>query len=384
MISQISKDTFRSLVFKNFAERKIPVLLLWITITGMVLIFSLSQTLGKNLKSRITTSGTAGNMIVVDKGADTPMFSSLPADTYDFIITVPHIKKDKTGILATRCLMLASLINGKFTMIRGVDPAYYKLNGNFNLSQGRLPRHKNEIVIGSLLQAKTGKIYRVNDTITFEKQDWKIAGIYEDRLSVMGSGIVTGLKDLQQATNREHLSFITFAVDRQENMETVKSYILKTFDALLIENPEIPGVSVDDEVEYYHHEADAINPMVMFINLINGLYLLAGLMIIHNIACYIFLFPEKYASRLINNDICRGQEAVANALSILLIALASGISGSILAFCTGSISINFMFMTFYLKSEILTMITGTALGALLAMAGAAPAVRKSFKMKRCA
>nr|MBL0716907.1 hypothetical protein [Desulfobacterales bacterium] len=108
MISKTSKDTFGSLVFRNFAERKIPVLLLWITITGLVLIFSLSQTLGKNLKSRITTSGTAGNMIVVDKGADTPMFSSLPADTYDFIITVPHIKKDKTEILATRCLMLAS------------------------------------------------------------------------------------------------------------------------------------------------------------------------------------------------------------------------------------------------------------------------------------
>ena len=138
------------MVFFHIINRKKTVLLLCLCIGCMVVVFSVSQTLGTRLKAKIMNQGAKGNIIIVDEGADTPMFSSLPPETYDFIKTVPHIKKENGELMITSCLLLASLISDHFTMVRGVDPAYYRMYDQFKLTQGRLPGGKNEVIIGDL------------------------------------------------------------------------------------------------------------------------------------------------------------------------------------------------------------------------------------------
>ena len=194
----------------------------------MTVVFAGAQSLGTTLKSKIMRQGSAGNMIVVDAGADTPMFSSLPPETYDFLRTVPHIARNNGAPMVSRCLELASLVYNRFTVVKGVDPIYYHMIDQSRMVAGRLPAAANEIIVGTLLATKVKRDISVGDRIFFEGEQWTVVGMFEDRLTVMGSGIVTRLADIQRATNRTHLSFITLRADAPGKMAAIATYINKT------------------------------------------------------------------------------------------------------------------------------------------------------------
>jgi hypothetical protein len=333
----------------------------------MVVIFSVSMTLGRNLKAKIMNQGTEGNMIVVQEGAYAPMFSALSPETCSFIRTVPHIERDRDGPLVSQCLVMASLISEKFTMVRGVDPVYFKINGTYHIVEGHLPKQRNEIIVGTMLSQKINRDLKIGDAIHFEDRNWKICGIFKDPVSVMGSGIVTRIQDLQDATNRTHISFIELRADSSRHMEAIKKYIEMTYKALLIDTPDVPGVEVYPEVRYFRHQADAIDPLIMFINLVNILYLLAGTLVMNNAGHYIFLPPGMLR---------RNMTRTAMILEVLSITLVGSLLGIIVTYLIGRISINFMFMTFFLKSGIYTVLEGVLLSVLLAIFSTLPVMKK--------
>lgn len=328
-------------MYRLYTQRKLFLAGL-LCIGCMVVVFSTAQTLGTTLKAKIMKQSTEGNMIVVDAGADTPMFSTLPPETYDFVRTVPHIARQDGELMVTRCLQLASLVLGHFTTVRGVDPVCYKMYDQYRLVEGRLPAGKNEVIVGTLLPAKVKKDFNTGDVITFEGKEWRVVGVFEDRLTVMGSGIVARLEDIQHATNREHISFVSLRADSHEHMEAIREYIKKTYDALLVETPEVPGVIVEPEVEYYLHESEAINPLVMFFNLVNVLYLVVGTMIIYNIVDSICLHPRGQSDQLTLGGLSKGMISAMSMVQIAMMALVGGIMATIAAQFIRHISINFI------------------------------------------
>lgn len=364
---------------KHLLSQKKSVLIGIICIGIMVAVFSVSQTLGRTLKSKIINCGTEENIIMLQEGADAPMFSILSPETYKFVKTVPHIHKENGKLIITRCLQLASLVLGHFTMVRGVDPTYYKMYDQYRLIEGRLPANKNEVIIGSLLPTKVKKKFKIGDTITFEGKQWKIVGIFEDKLTVMGSGIVAKLEDLQETTGRDSFSYISLRADAPKNMEIIRQYIKKTYDALLMETPEVPGVIVEPETKYYLNEAEAINPLVMFLNLVNILYLIVGTLIIYNIADSIYPVKKPYPRK--TSGLLRGSKRTITLLcmsEILAIALIGGIFGTIVTLLLRYVSVNFMMMTIYIKVGITTILMGIFLISLLALFSAALPIKRSI------
>jgi hypothetical protein len=325
---------------------------------GMIIVFSTAQTLGTTLKAKIMNQGTEGNIIVVDAGADTPMFSTLPPDTYDFIKTVPHVAKRDGRPMVTRCLQLASLVYEHFTTVRGVDPLYYHMYDQYHLVEGRLPAGRNEIIVGTLLPAKVGKAIATGDVITFEGVQWTVVGSFEDPLTVMGSGIVARLEDIQKATNRDHISFVSLRAESHKDMEAITTYVKKTYDALLMENPDVPGVVVEPEVEYYLHESEAINPLVLFINLINGLYLAVGVLILYNIMDSKMLRFETDSRVASGRGAAKSGVFTTVIVDIFSVTVLGGIVAVVASQFIGKISINFMMMTFYLEIGMGTIVMG--------------------------
>ncbi len=342
----------------------------------MVAVFSAAQTLGGTLKAKIMNQGTQGNMIVVDAGADTPMFSTLPPETYDFVRSVPYIAREDGEPMVTRCLQLASLVLGHFTTVRGVDPVYYKMYDQYTLVEGRLPTGRNEVMIGTLLSAKVNKAFNIGDVITFEGEKWRIVGLFEDRLTVMGSGIVARLKDVQHATNREHVSFVSLRADSPEHMKAIREYIEKTYEALLAETPDVPGVIIEPEVEYYLHESEAINPLVLFFNLVNVLYLVVGTMIMYNIADSRYLHSARQVNPMPPGGPSRPMVFLKATVQIAIMAIAGGILAALAAQFVRHVSINFMMMTFYLEITATKLLIGTLLVAALGCSAAAFPVKR--------
>jgi hypothetical protein len=345
----------------------------------MTLVFASTQTLGTTLKSKIMRQGTAGNLIVVDAGADTPMFSSLPPETYDFLRTVPHVARHDGETMVARCLELASLVYDRFAVVKGVEPIYYHMIDQARMVAGRLPAAENEIIIGTLLSAKVNKNISVGDTIAFEGEQWAVVGMFEDPFTVMGSGIVARLEDIQRATNREHLSFVTLRADAPENIKAIVDYIEKTYAALLMENPDEPGVAVASEVEYYLHESEAINPLVLFFNLVAGLYLLVGTLILYNIVDSMNGAEDADFRLRSGCDGCGRARMIQNGLRIFIMAAAGGLLALAATPAIGTISINFMMMTFHLNIPAATVLAGTLASAVLGLLAAVMAVRRRVK-----
>ncbi len=343
-------------------------------LAGMIVVFAAALTLGTALKSQIMTQGTKGNMILVDAGADTPMFSSLPTEVYEFVRTVPGIAEKDGAPMVTQCLQIAGLVYGYFTNVRGVDAMYYHMYDQYRLVEGRLPAAKNEIMIGTLLPEKIKQELRINDTLSFEGDNWVITGIYEDPLTVMGSGIVARLGDLKQATHREHISFVSLRARDHNAMAEIAGYINKTFAALLMENPDIPGVMIESEEEYYHHEAEAINPLVLFFNLVGTLYLLVGAVIVYNLVDS--MVAKKGANPPGASRTFPGSVFASSALIIIPTAVCAAVLAALSTMLIARISLNFMMMTLFLRISMEMILISTLVTALVGMAPALAVMRR--------
>jgi hypothetical protein len=344
----------------------------------MIVVFASAQTLGTTLKSKIMRQGTAGNMIVVDAGADTPMFSSLPPETYDFLRTVPHVARFDGEPMVYRCLELAGLVYDHFTVVKGVDPIYYQMIDQARMIAGRLPAAANEIIVGTLLADKVRKTIAVGDRITFEGEQWTVVGMFEDPLTVMGSGIVARLEDVKRATNRDHLSFVTLRADDDGKMDAIAAHIQKTYDALLMENPDVPGVAVASEVEYYLHESEAINPLVLFFQLINALYMLVGALVLYNIVDSMNGSAGGDIQFRTDCQGCGRSLLIANGLRILVMGALGGLLALAATPLIAKVSINFMMMTFYLQVPFAQVAIGTVVAIVLGLLAAFLAVRKKM------
>jgi hypothetical protein len=149
-------------------------------------------------------------------------------------------------------------------------------------------------------------------------------------------------------------------------MKAIMEYIEKTYEALLAETPDVPGVIVEPEVEYYLHESEAINPLVLFFNLVNVLYLVVGTMIMYNIADSRYLHSARQVNPMPPGGPSRPMVFLKSTVEIAIMA----------AQFVRHVSINFMMMTFYLEITATTLLVGTLLVAALGCGAAAFPVKR--------
>jgi hypothetical protein len=220
------------------------------------------------------------------------------------------------------------------------------------------------------------KAIATGDVITFEGVQWTVVGRFEDRLTVMGSGIVARLEDIQKATNRDHISFITLRAESHKEMEAIAAFINRTYDALLMENPEVAGVIVEPEVEYYLHESEALNPLVLFFNLINALYLAVGAMIIYNIMDSKTLHVKSQGHPVSDSGPRKPKVFTWAMVDIVTMIVLGGILAAMAAQLIGKISVNFMMMTFYLEIAGSTIVAGAMVAMVLGLVAAVGPVRR--------
>jgi hypothetical protein len=160
-------------------------------------------------------------------------------------------------------------------------------------------------------------------------------------------------------------------------MESIAGYVRKTYEALLMENPEVPGVIVESEVEYYRHESEAINPLVMFFNLVSALYLLVGALILYNIVDSVN-GPGHDTIRLRTDcEDCGRTRMIAGGVRILVMGAAGGLLALAATPLIANTSINFMMMTVSLEIPFLAIGTGILLATALGLAAAFLAIRRT-------
>jgi len=179
--------------------------------TGMIVwsscaLFSLVEGLRHSMK----VSGDPLDLIVMRKGSNSETVSGVDADKTDKIYNLAGIARDESGRpLAAGELLHIPVVErvrgGRANLIiRGVEPASWKLRPAFAIVQGRyLEAGKGEAIVSRSMSrrfrgAGLGETLRVGP-----KESYRVVGLFTAGGSAAESEVWVDLKDLRQNTRRE-------------------------------------------------------------------------------------------------------------------------------------------------------------------------------------
>jgi putative ABC transport system permease protein len=156
-----------------------------------------------------TVSGDPQNVLVLAKGANDEVFSTIDTRAASEIENARGIVRDRKGrpmVSRELFLVVHRLMEDenvfKFLQIRGVQPTAYEVHDQVRILAGRMARqNQSEIIIGRGVQSE----HRLNlgDTVEIGRKPWKVSGIFEANRSALESEVWCDLSELQSQFRRE-------------------------------------------------------------------------------------------------------------------------------------------------------------------------------------
>src|SRR5215212_2631643 len=189
---------------RNLFERKGTTLMtaLGIGLTVAVLITSVAMTNG--MKAVFSGTGHPRQVIVLRKGTDAELNSSIKEEAYQIVRRLPGIEPAPNGEPmaspeAQTVVNLPSLENpnGMNVTVRGLLPMGMKMRENAQLKQGRWNEPgKREVVVGEGIAARYPAA-RVGSSLKFGRGTWQVVGEFRDGDSAANSEIWADLNQLR-------------------------------------------------------------------------------------------------------------------------------------------------------------------------------------------
>src|SRR5215217_2829636 len=188
---------------RNLVERKGTTLMtaLGIGLTVAVLITSVAMTQGMN--AVFSGSGHPLQVLVLRKGTDAELNSTLKEETYQIIRRLPGIAMLNGEPMASpegqTVVNLPSLENpnGMNVTVRGLLPMGMKMRENALIKQGRWnDPGKREVVVGEGIAARYPAA-QVGKSLKFGRGTWEVVGEFRDGDSAANSEIWADLNQLR-------------------------------------------------------------------------------------------------------------------------------------------------------------------------------------------
>jgi ABC-type lipoprotein release transport system permease subunit len=189
---------------RNLTERKATTLMtaIGIGLTVAVLVTSIAMTRG--MSAVFAGSGHPMQVLVMRKGADAELNSTLKEEVYQIVRQIPGIAKTAAGeIMASpegqTVVNLPSVENpnGMNVTVRGLLPVGVKMRENAKLESGRWNEPgKREVVVGEGIAARYPAA-RVGQQLRFGRGQWDVVGEFSDGDSAHNSEIWADLNQLR-------------------------------------------------------------------------------------------------------------------------------------------------------------------------------------------
>lgn len=206
---------------RNLVVRKTTTLMTAIGIALTVAVLVSSLALVNGLRATFANTGNPQQIMVLRKGGNSELGSSVPRQSFALVSTLPGIQKDASGEpLAS--LEMVQVINlpsvddpkGMNVTLRGLLPTGIAMR-SVHLVAGRWfqPGHR-EIVVGKSI-AQRYPDAQLGRQLRFGRGDWQIVGIMDGGQSALNSEIWGDLNQISSDYNREDnlSSILVRAVD---------------------------------------------------------------------------------------------------------------------------------------------------------------------------
>jgi putative ABC transport system permease protein len=189
---------------RNLIERKGTTLMtaIGIGLTVAVLVTSIAMTRG--MAAVFAGSGHPMQVVVLRKGADAELNSTLKEEVYQIVRQLPGIAKNEKGepLASPEAQTVVNLPsvenpNGMNVTVRGLLPVGMKMRDSAKLKSGRWNEPgKREVVVGEGIAARYPAA-RVGKKLRFGRGEWEVVGEFSDGDSAHNSEIWADLNQLR-------------------------------------------------------------------------------------------------------------------------------------------------------------------------------------------
>jgi putative ABC transport system permease protein len=323
---------------RSLGVRWKSTLLATIGIGLVVAVFVGLLSMASGFRLALRASGSAGNAIVLEKGAMSELGSSFSKAAGDWAADDPRIARGGDGapLVSPELVAVVALPkrrDGELTNlgVRAVTPAVFKVRTGLTLVDGRRARPGLfEIIVGKQAQNRIRGL-QIGSRISLMKREFEVVGVFSAEGSSFESEIWGDFDAMASAFNRAGT----------ENSLTVRladSNELPAFDRELEANLQYP-LTMTDEREYYEGQA---GPLIGFLR---GLAAFVG--VVMGIGAIFAAMNTMYA--IVANRIrevgtlralgfSRSAVLMAFVLEGLFLAVAGGVLGCLLSFLTNGMS----------------------------------------------
>ncbi|MBY4947273.1 ABC transporter permease [Cupriavidus respiraculi] len=273
-------------IARNLWARRLTTALTAGGLALVVFVFATMLMLDAGLKRTLVTTGEHDNVVVIRKGAETEVQSSVARDQASVLEMHPAVAVGADGrpMASKEAVVLISLTKTSVdkpanVVIRGVSPMGLTLRPQIRIVQGRTFRPgASEIIVGTSV-AKGFSGVRIGERLRFAQREWTVVGHFDAGGSGFDSEIWGDVDQLMQAFRRNSYSSMVVRLARGD--------LFERFKADIDVDPRLADEAKREQVFY----SDQSKALSTFINIL-GL----TLSIIFSIAAMIGAMITMYAS----------------------------------------------------------------------------------------
>lgn len=369
---------------RSLFVRKTTTIATLLGVALVVFVLSSSQMLANGIKRTMGRSGSADNAIVLRKGSDAELSSSVETRLVNLVKAAPGVKhgEDGTPLGAGELVLVVALdlanTPGQVAnvLVRGVQGDVMKLRPEIHIVEGRPAKPgTHEVIIGKRIRGKfkglgLGEQFDLN-----KNRPANVVGIFESNGSSFESEVWGDVDTVRAAFGR----------DGVVSSVTVQLASHTSYDgfAAAMEHDKQLGLKVQRESEYYDKQSEGTAKFVQFLGQAIVFFFSVGAMIGAMITMYAAVANRgREIGTLRALGFSRFQVLTSFLLEAFLLALLGGAVGA--AASLSMMFVEFSMMNFTTWSEVVfsfeptvkIIVTAVLAGGLMGIVGGFfPAVR---------
>ena len=168
---------------RSVSQRPVSTMLTALGIGLVVAVFVAMLALANGFIAALVKTGSPENVLLLRRGADNEMASSIPREAISILSASPHIATGSDGrpLVSPETYLVINiprLGGNEFevanVVVRGVSDKAFELRRNIKVIEGqRFASGQSEICVGSKLQGRFNNV-SVGNTLRFANRDWKV------------------------------------------------------------------------------------------------------------------------------------------------------------------------------------------------------------------
>ncbi len=220
---------------RNLWRRRLTTTL---TVAGMALVvfvFATVLMMAAGLEKTLVETGSPDNVVVVRKGADSEVMSSVERQAASIIEMLPQVAAGASGkpMIAKELVVLIALkkrgeeiaSSHSNVIVRGIQAASMPLRPQVRLVSGRMPRPNSmEVLVGNSI-AKRFQGVELQQSLKWGMRSWTVVGVFDAGNTGFSSEIWGDVDQVMQAFRRPVFSSLIFKLKTPDAFDEVRKAI---------------------------------------------------------------------------------------------------------------------------------------------------------------